>query len=283
MKATRNILLAALVLFTTVACITQRQVQEIVATSNAAMVDVPDLPQADGTVDAKKLDAAVARIESIIASHPNQTVLVNTLRVRQAMLLTVHGKLEAAKIVWSKTSKPTTERDMALYDLRDELVWWFAAAKNFTDGDIQTGNDALTKFATTCEGLTQNSDIRRYLETMRASIGLQIATTTSTVNNDPTARKAKKNAVAADMAAALGRLAKQFDEDDAAWITANWTSSQEFQDVPVAVVRARVELRKLLKAYFKLAKRKKLDEFDPVPWQPDWVKERADAWAAANP
>ncbi|PQP35057.1 hypothetical protein C6A37_04495 [Desulfobacteraceae bacterium SEEP-SAG9] len=283
MKTMKNVLVIAVVLFAVVSCVTQTQVKEIVATSNAAMVDVPDLPQADsGVVDEAKLMAAIERIETIIATHPNQPVLINTLRMRQAMMLTVANKPRAAKMVWIQVAKPPGQRDAALYTLQEELVWWFGVAKNFKDEDVETGMGYLGKIETVCNVLPKRSNIRDYLETMRAAIGLTIANKTSTMHNDTGKRKLKKKEVADQMVAYLKRFAEQFDESDQVWIKSNWTATEAFPDIPVSVVRARVELRRLMMEYFKRTKVKKLEEFEVVMWQPGWVDAQWQVWKETN-
>ena len=283
MKPMKNVLILVTILFFAVSCVTQTQVKEIVATSNAAMIDVPDLPQADGdAVDEARLKAAVERIETIITAHPEQTVLINTLRVRQAMMLTVANKPEAAGIVWSKVTKPTTQRDTALYSLREELIWWFGAAKAFKDEDIEKGQRYIANIDAVNKTLPKGSNTHAYLETMRAAIALAVANKTNTMLGDSEARRLKKRAVADRMVINLKHYAAQYDTGDQAWIEANWTAAESFPDAPVSVVRARAELRRLMMAYFKRAQLKTLEEFEPVTWQPAWVNERWQAWKASN-
>ena len=279
----KNALILMTILLVAVSCVTQTQVKEIVATSNAAMIDVPALPQADGdAVDEARLNTAVERIETIIAAHPEQTVLINTLRVRQAMMLTVANKPEAAGIVWSKVTKPATQRDEALYSLREKLVWWFGAAKAFKDEDIEKGKQSIASIDAVNKTLPKGSNTRAYLQTMRAAIALAVANKTNTMLGDPEARRVKKRAVADQMVADLKHYTAQYDAQDRRWIEANWTATESFPDVPVSVVRARAELRRLTMAYFKRAQLKKLEEFEPVTWQPGWVNERWQVWKAAN-
>lgn len=287
MKTIKNILVISVILLAIVSCATQKQVKEIVASSNAALVDVPGLPQADGgAVDEAKLRAAVERIESVIAAHPDQTVLINTLRMRQAMMLTVAKKPKAAEIVWSKVTPPTGQRDKALYKLRKELVWWFGAAEDFKDKDIKTVEDKkyLEKIKEVCNSLPERSNIRDYLETMHAAIGLQIASTLTTVHADAEKRKGQKSAVADKMVEYMERYAGLYDKADKDWIVANWTAIETFPDVPVSVVRARVELRRLMKAYFEVAGKdnQNLEEFEVVTWKPLWVEKQWQVWKIAN-
>ena len=269
----RVILLAALMLLAPVACVTERQVKDIVATSNAAMVDVPDLAQPGDEPDPERLKQAVARIEALINAHPDQTVLVNTLRVRQAMMLTVHKQFEAAKVAWGKASTPPGQRDAALHERWKDIVWWFEKATTFLDEDIVRGKAALENLDGTCDKLPEKSEVRYYLETMRAMIALQVANKTNTLAGGEV--KAKTEQL---MAGALQRLAARFDEQDAAWIKSKWDVDDP-DDIPIVVLRARVWMRTAMRGYFKVAKTKNMNP----DWAPDWVAERAAALTQANP
>ncbi len=272
MKAIKNTLVISIILLAFVSCVTQKQVKEIVATSNAAMVVLPH-PDHE-TADDAKLKDAMERIEAVIAAHPDQAVLVNSLRVRQAMLLTVHNKPNAARIVWEQVTQPPGQRDAALYVLREELVWWFGAAEGFKEGDIDKGKKYLESIKNVCDTLPSRSNIRDYLETMRASIGFVIANETSTFNNDSAIRKKNKQKLAGDMVAYMERYAGQYNEKDQNWLAANWKATEMFSDVPVSALRARIELRRLMLLYFEVAGKdnKKLEEFDELTWRPEWVQ-----------
>ncbi len=267
MKAARAFLVLALALVLSVGCATKAEVEEIVATSNAAMVDVPDLAQHGDTPNPARLKAAVARIEALINAHPDQTVLVNTLRVRQAMMLTVNRQFEAARIAWSQASPPPGQRDRALLERSDEIVWWFENATNFADADLPIGRAAIPRFDATCDALPERSDIRYYLETMRAMVALAVANDTSTLGGDQAIAE-----VEALMAGSLRRLAQRFDAADQNWVQTNWDQGAP-SEIPIAQLRARVWLRSAMRAYFKAAKRK---DMNPV-WTPSWVADQAAA------
>jgi hypothetical protein len=280
MKTIKNLLVILVILLALISCVTQTQVKEIVASSNAAMIV---LPQADGgAVDEAKLKAAIDRIEAVIAAHPDQAVLVNTLRVRQAMMLTVANKPKAAEILWSQVTAPPGQRDAALYDLRNEMIWWFGAAKNFKDEDIEKGEIYLGNIDNVCNPLPKRSNIRGYFETMRAAIGFAIANKTITALSDAGKRKMRKKEVANQMVVHMKRYAGQCDEADRMWIVSNWTATETFPDVSVSVLRTRVEVRRLMMEYFKLTRRKNLQEFEAVTWQPEWVQARWQAWKNDN-
>ena len=105
-------ILAALLASSYASCVTAAEVKSIVSDSNAAMVS-PTLDQA-GKAASDGWKAAVERIDKLIANHSDQPALVNTLRVRQAMLLTVH-RHPAAKEVWKLAgSEGLNQRDQVL-------------------------------------------------------------------------------------------------------------------------------------------------------------------------
>ncbi len=206
-------------------------------------------------------------------------MLVNTLRVRQAMLLTVANKPGAANMVWEQVTRPPGQRDAALYALREALVWWFGAAGNFQDEDIDTGKRYLESIEKICDTLPGRSNIRDYLETMRASIGLSIAVQTNTMNSDRAVQKKNKQNLAGDMVGYMERYAGQYGKNDKDWLEANWKATEMYPDVPVSVLRARIELRRLMLEYFEVAGKdnKHLEEFEEVIWRPDWVQSRWEA------
>ena len=96
-------LLACLVM--TLACATKNQVKLIVANSNALMVD--RYVERVGGKDDEGWEGAVAQIDALIAANPDEKVLINHLRVRQAMLLTIHTQITLARMTWIWPCRPT--------------------------------------------------------------------------------------------------------------------------------------------------------------------------------
>ena len=108
-------LLAATALMFAGGCATQRQVSIAVAESNAALVSpFLDRAQPGGSGDTWK--EAVSKLDRLIAAHPAEKTLVNHLKVRQAMLLTVNRQDSLASMRWKDIDPGAlkTERDRAL-------------------------------------------------------------------------------------------------------------------------------------------------------------------------
>ncbi|HEX5220209.1 MAG TPA: hypothetical protein VFZ59_11630 [Verrucomicrobiae bacterium] len=176
-------------------CVTYRQVQQIVADSNATILahqlggDVDLLVTADGTDGKNEFDGAAAQIEAFIAAHPEQKTTAAALRIRQAMLFLTAGKPELARAAFNAadTNLLFTARDQTLAAMSASLVWWFSAAPK----DVQWSNRdrdtnavvALNNFRNLQTHLTsslkdhpENEGIRDYVAETRAWIGLKKAT-----------------------------------------------------------------------------------------------------------
>ncbi len=173
-------------------CVTYRQVKQIVADSNAAMLahqldgDVDPIITADGNQSDNAFEGASARIESFIAAHPEQKTTAAALRIRQAMLFLSAGKPELAQAAFGATDTNFlfTARDQTLAAMSPHLVWWFPAADknaNWGDDDRKTkAPAALAKLRELQLDLTdslklhpQNEGIRDYVAETRAWIGLK--------------------------------------------------------------------------------------------------------------
>lgn len=249
-------------------CATTKEVREIVAQSNAAMVmvDVPGLETEKDPDDPDRWKAPVERIERLIAQHPDQPGLVAALRVRQAMLLTVYGQFAAANEAWSMVGDTGAlgARDRALHALHSDLVWWFERAPDprFGNEQVARAGHAVARFASICDGLPEGSDIRFYLETMRALIALKAANSVNTTGNPE-----RQQQVGADLVAALQRLEARYDDADEAWVKANGAAEADAHDQPLARLRARVWLLETIRAYRQVAADKGLSP----AWEPEWL------------
>lgn len=262
-------LIAGWMLMSVLACVTQREVRAVVAESNATMIDAPSLPQLeDGLTEGQKeaLKTAIARMDRLIEHNPNEKVLVNLIRVRQAMLLTVYREFGAAKEAWGKVDSKVglpTGRDRALYELRDHFHWWFKKSVDSTfsiEVDRPQAGKAMKDFATQLESLPKQSDIAFYLETMRAMIVVKRANHTNISGGD-------RLNVASMMVEALKRLAGRFDAEDHEWVKANIDKDQKAVDQPLSRLRARVWLRAAVRTYRQVADNKGLNP----TWDPEWI------------
>ncbi|HYG25240.1 MAG TPA: hypothetical protein VEH04_20920 [Verrucomicrobiae bacterium] len=160
-------------------CATRKQVADIVAHSNAAMlgghVGLPD-PRAGAPAT---WQTETARIDNFIAAHPGQPAIAAALRVRQALLFLSHGQFSLAKGTFNEVAESDlhTDRDKALKRCQQTLLWWFANSTNDTWSvrDQAASREALDALRLEQERLASSPEIRDYLAEMRAWIGLATA------------------------------------------------------------------------------------------------------------
>jgi len=186
----RSCLVALAVAVLIAGCATRRQVADVVARSNFAILSASSglnpKPGAPGDVR----DAA-ARLENLIAEHPDSPALVAALRLRQAVLYLHARQLNLAEAAFDevKTADLHTSRDQALKALQDDLLWWYASAdhpfsqREGTGGqsDFLQASNALVNLRGQWIRLKAPEDqgIRDYLAIMRAFIGVKLANDTS--------------------------------------------------------------------------------------------------------
>lgn len=167
-------------------CATRRQVAEIVAHSNAAIVAGQiGLPDARGDLSRAPWQEASERIEVFIAAHPDQPATTAPLRIRQALVLLAYQQFNLAEAAFNAADPANlhTDRDKALKRHQGTLLWWFANSTNDTwttvdQAKAQAGMEALKAEQTALEG---SPEIRDYLAEMRAWIGLSAAKQTASV------------------------------------------------------------------------------------------------------
>jgi len=258
-------LLAVLLIAGLAGCATKQEVTHIVADTNAAFVS----PYLEAPKTARKGNAwkePVERIDRLIAQYPDQKKLVNHLRVRQAMLLTVYEQGNLAEERWKavEDNELTTERDQSLHACWRYLVWWYKRAGIFDPLDakeMQKAEKALSKLDETMKNVGQGSDIHIYLGTIRAQIALKIAND-SDVSTPENEAQVQKNLVAS-----LEAYALLFDQqEDKDWIENNKnTDGRELRSIKD--FRYRIWLREMIKGYKETAR-----SFGMQPiWKPDWV------------
>lgn len=253
-------------------CVTQSKVKEIVATSNAAMV-TPFL-NAPGEASQGSWKDASAKIDQLIAAYPEEKILVNSLRVRQAMLLTVNKQDNLARQVWSQivSDALTTERDKSLFDSREVLVWWYVRGPDgqaLNSQEKKAAEGYLARLDNTIAAL-QGKDIRIYLGTIRAQIALRI-------RNDSAATDGTAQGFAAD----LSKYVELFSDDDQDWVKDQKNANIKEEGMIITDLRNRVWLRSMVKEFKKrawalLCKNSAPNTAcDPGPapvWKPEWVQ-----------
>lgn len=163
-------------------CATTQQVKSIVAESNAAMLaaQLPDVGLAsDPAANVKLPDPAAVskKIDDFIAAHPDQKVAASALRVRQAILLIVHGKYELARAAFAEATDLKTDRDKALKAVSESIIWWWqhSAVDQWTSPVRAEARQHLAKLDGEIAKVQQSPDIRDYLAETRARLGLQLA------------------------------------------------------------------------------------------------------------
>ena len=247
-----------LVLALLAACATRGQVEAIVAESNAALVspyvDVPGETTGDW-------QESVQDIDRFIDAHEDNATLVNHLRVRQAMILTAHGKRNLADQYWRLVQRDAlnSDRDRSLYDTGRHLSWWYQAAPDAARIDGDEADAARSALSTAIASTAEGSDIRTYLSTLRAQLELRMA------------RDSHLAAPATELPAALERYVDAIGADEG-WITSlESLSSQDLASArAIKAFRYRIWLRELIQAYKQTALDLELPS-DQVDWRPDWV------------
>ncbi len=284
MKAVRSTLRLPLISFVTLAilsgCATQRQVKKIVAESNAAMVS-PYLNKA-GAPQGPGWKEAIAHMDRLIEAQSDQPVLVNHLRVRQAMLLTVHIQDQLALYRWKLVvdTHLTTERDRALHKRSDALVWWYKRATDhnpLSTNDQVKAKDYITTMDESIAGLT-TYDLKIYMSTLRAQMALKVHNSTPTQGPDAPDKQKTANALAGDLKVYID----SFSETDRNWVESNRTAlaSADILFNSITDMRNRIWLDEMIAAYHQEAEDKfgitdangKVTSLEiDVPWTPAWV------------
>ncbi len=168
-------------------CATRRQVAEIVAQSNAAIlgghIGLPEPRTASGR---PAWEEESERIDSFVAAHPDLPAATAPLRIRQAMLLLSHGQFSLAEAAFNSATIGDlhTDRDKALKRSQETLLWWFAHSTNHTWTAVEQTNAliALKQLKEEQDQLAASPEIRDYLAEMRAWIGLSAARQTTSAN-----------------------------------------------------------------------------------------------------
>jgi hypothetical protein len=245
-------------------CVTQQQVKAIVAESNAAMVS-PSLNIPEGEQGASWKEA-VTKIDQLISSHPDQPVLVNHLRVRQAMLLTVNKQDSLAEACWKRIdgSALTTERDAALFANHACLVWWYKRASNAAPLDKQESLQAegcIQGLSESLDGL-ETSSIRIFLGTIRVQMDLKL------LNSARINTPERKQAVVQGLTNALEAYVVLFSEEDIQWVRDHWESDVMPEGMTLTDLRHASWLRQMIREFKGFADERGLDV---VIWKPEWI------------
>jgi len=162
-------------------CATKKDVQAAVASTNETIVDL--LVEQPGL----RLNAAtdtnwrqpVAQIEKIIQSNPDQPIMVNHLRVRQAWVLTVYGQHNIANEVWRNVDPKSlvTEREANLYANRKGLTWWMDKTQSgsvfIEDSETSLARSHIARFDSSANAV-ESHDLEAYFATLSGSVSLKL-------------------------------------------------------------------------------------------------------------
>ena len=247
-------------------CVTQQQVKAIVAESNAAMVS-PSLNIPEGEQGAS-WKAAVSKIDQLIASNPDHPFLVNHLRVRQAMLLTVNQRDSLAEACWKRIdgSALRTERDAALFQNHACLVWWYKRASSAAPLDQQERPKAegfIRDLSESIDGL-EAPDVRIYLGTIRVQMELKL------LNSARINTPERRQAVVQGLADALEGYVGLFSEPHTQWVQEHWETDLMPEGMTITDLRHAAWLRQMIREFKVFADERALEE---VVWSPAWIRE----------
>ena len=161
-------------------CLTAK-VASVVNTSNAVLLEniiksesgsVGTIPLSAKEAGTRDWQNEVARIDSFIESNPTLTeATVDSLRARQAIILTVHGQDNLAEAVFELVNDANnlSPRDHALYELSPHLGWWFRrSTAKWDTPDAEKADSALKALQSEIAKLKAGSGIEQYLSEMRA-------------------------------------------------------------------------------------------------------------------
>jgi len=258
-------LLAVFLVSAMAGCATKQEVGRVVAETNAALMS-PYLeePGKAGMTTAWK--EPVERIDRLIAQYPDERKLVNHLRLRQAMLLTVYEQGNLAEERWKVVdgNELTTERDKSLHACWPHLVWWYKRAGIADPLDFEEmgkAEEALGGLDETLAPLPAGSDTKKYLGTIRAQIALKKA------NDSDVSSSEKKTRVEEFLVDSLRKYASIFQEKDVKWVRENRVQ-RPGELLSISDFRYRVWLREMIEAYRETASAL---EMEPI-WEPKWIQ-----------
>jgi hypothetical protein len=245
------LLLAGLIALTS-GCLTKQAVEDIVVRTNASMVS-PYLTR-PGEPESANPDQVLADLDRLVQAHPDNPVLVNHLRLRQAMVLTVHRRTSLAEERWNQVSSSElkSERDRALYASRNVLVWAYhrlPIADGFEDEERTQAKRSLRTLDEALEPV-KTRDIMIYLRTVRVQIALKLANSMD--------EEREKQAIEELMASALNQYAGSFTTEDRSWAKQNFTKPSTPVEMSLNEFRQRIWLRDLIQIYVSEAKSRDL-------------------------
>ncbi|MDY6838177.1 MAG: hypothetical protein SWH78_09400 [Thermodesulfobacteriota bacterium] len=227
-KSVYGLVLVAAIIVVGAGCVKRADVIQVplpVASTSqiVSAVLAKDLPGLDPAGEGSSISGwkeFVARIEEFIARHLDEPEIVNPLRIKEAILLLSVGEnnLGAAAFNEIDGTHLSDERDKALFDIQETLIWWYGIGgenSGFSREDIEkNAKKALDNLSAVAESLKESKDTKRLLEQIRVRIANRLAGATT----DPS----ETRAILED---GLCRYAAQFDPSEYLLIQ-NWNQQE---------------------------------------------------------
>jgi len=270
-KQLRFTVFISLLLCFSVACTTTDQVKELIVSSNAAMVS-SSLMAPGETAKPNQWQQPVADLDQLIAQNEDQATLVNHLRVRQAMILTVHQQDNLATARWKQVSEQAlqTERDLGLFKHSEALVWWYKRADKVNPFDQSEVNKVQSFVSRLNDSLAtvSNPDLAFYLGTVMTQMRYRL------LGQRDVSSQEKQQQTQEDMTLWLQNYIDLFSDDDKAWL--NSYSRKDLDGIStadasnIADFRRRASLSEMVRSFCELSDDL---EFENPEWKPsswDW-------------
>jgi len=260
---------------------TKQDVREAVDESNKAIAStiafntVALIPDSELTLQPNENNTtwqkSIEQMDLIIASNPDQGILINHLRVRQAMLLTIYRQDNFAREKWKlvEVDKLVTERDRKLQENSEVLVWWYKRSANpqnlSVNFEIPKALDFIQNMDASINS-TQNHDMKIYLAAIRAQLALRVLRGTPTGNK--TELIDKQNQLVKD----LEQFVNAYDQQEIDWLRNN-PNFESGDSIPVYELRNIFWLSSIINRYMNYDKciQERPYNIPKAVWSPEWL------------
>ncbi len=249
-KLVINLLLLITLAIACNSCLTAAKIKTIVAESNMASINsILTVDPANGN----RWLESYNKLEEQISINKNQAVLVDQLRLRQAILLTVNKKKALATRKWSEISASNlpSSRDRTLYSHRNFLVWWYARAGNNSnlDNDVEKFEPYLKSLRASIRDKNTDPTLKKYLGILKAQVTFK--RNSKLITNTPELRSEAKTTIQND----YNDLLAAFSTSDIELLNKNKINGLNIEASNIAEVRYLFFLQDMATKYKGLPKR----------------------------